>query len=784
MDGRVREDNDYLKYFKKIFEYQKSIIDRNILIYVIVLLMNIFFKSDKKEQSKKVKKKLIDMNSKINKEIIKDENKYIYNFYTKDNLMNILDFVKSQNSQYAGDILEYILIFIFSKAFKTDKTNTFGKYIFNNLSKIKDSNDLPDWFEQAKYVFDPEELQDIQKLLIIDTFMEEPNANARIADITANQRDSPFLNFMYQIVKNKYNVLFQTKNKKNKVKCYINKGEYECHENGQVIYDKINKDDLTKSSMLEKDHNLNSLFNFYNRLVGKEQLNSFPIRIIRSFLISVYIYYQNKNSPLIKPLDIDSVDKKFRDICLESVPFVYDLNGACIEGRFANLVIAPLRLEPRIHKINIHQNNLKETALFEVGKTLIFNKNIKKIDYNISLIKAFFLDYINYGLGLFDNYSIEEMNLSYNYIKEEGDFYLAKLLSHLKGLKTINLTSNEIKAGMASFFIMLKKLYRSGKSNVENIYLIRCALDDTSLYELGELLKCKYCKLKTVYLSINNKPKNFNLLKKIKKNRSLVEINFSRSTYGINDVDDINRLISNTDLKHLSFFRNRINDFSDCIRIIYRTKLIKGKEEKDNPVDNNISLLNLDLSSNDPWNQFIEQVHLINKIVDESTLGCLDISHILLGPNPDKGSIQGAYRKAVEEILNKLTDYKKKHELNMKEKKSLEGDVNRFKVFENDKVIEEIRKTFEKEIDDAIKDKNSMYPVYLKQKAKEIKNKINKEENKEIKNEILNIMNDKEQKEFDKIVMEKIVNYMIFRRAKNELININKKLDEKKLIII
>ena len=61
MNGRVREDNDYLKYFKKIFEYQKCLIDRNILIYVIVLLMNIFFKSDKQEQSKKVKKKLIEM---------------------------------------------------------------------------------------------------------------------------------------------------------------------------------------------------------------------------------------------------------------------------------------------------------------------------------------------------------------------------------------------------------------------------------------------------------------------------------------------------------------------------------------------------------------------------------------------------------------------------------------------------------------------------------------------------------------------------------------------------
>jgi len=42
-----------------------------------------------------------------------------------------------QNKKYAGEIFENILIMVFSIAFKTEKKNNFGKYIYNNIGKLK-----------------------------------------------------------------------------------------------------------------------------------------------------------------------------------------------------------------------------------------------------------------------------------------------------------------------------------------------------------------------------------------------------------------------------------------------------------------------------------------------------------------------------------------------------------------------------------------------------------------------------------------------------------------------
>ena len=99
-----------------------------------------------------------------------------------------------------------------------------------------------------------------------------------------------------------------------------------------------------------------------------------PIMMIRAFLISVYIYYQNNNSPLMTIKE----ENKNDDFYYDYLPFVYELKGVCIEGRYANIIIAPIRIEPRIEKIIFMLNNLRENGLFEMSKTLLFNKNMKK----------------------------------------------------------------------------------------------------------------------------------------------------------------------------------------------------------------------------------------------------------------------------------------------------------------------------------------------------------------------------------------------------------------------
>ena len=89
-----------------------------------------------------------------------------------------------------------------------------------------------------------------------------------------------------------------------------------------------------------------------------------------------------------------------------------------------------MRIEPRIEEINISKNDLKENCFLELAKIFLFNsKSIILINFHSSMIKSFYIDFLNIGLGLFDNYSVEVLNLSYNYLKEDcGEYYFKKLI--------------------------------------------------------------------------------------------------------------------------------------------------------------------------------------------------------------------------------------------------------------------------------------------------------------------------------------------------------------------
>ena len=170
----------------------------------------------------------------------------------------------------------------------------------------------------------------------------------------------------------------------------------------------------------------------------------------------------------------------------------------------------------------------------------------------------------------------------------------------------------------------------------------KCSLDDISFYELGELLKSKYCKLKNLFLNMNNIPSNVNFIKKLKKNKGLTEIYFNKSNIGNEDSDNIMRVISNANIECLYLYKNRLTNFDDCLRMIYRTKLVLSKEEEEKKekdkeiIRNDSCLYNLDLSNNDYSSKNIEQIELLKKVIEETTLYSLDLSHILYGPDPNK----------------------------------------------------------------------------------------------------------------------------------------------------
>ena len=55
--------------------------------------------------------------------------------------------------------------------------------------------------------------------------------------------------------------------------------------------------------------------------------------------------------------------------------------------------------------------------MFRLSKTLKFNKNIKVVNFHISALKTEHISNLVQGLGLFDNYNVEELDLSSNYLK-------------------------------------------------------------------------------------------------------------------------------------------------------------------------------------------------------------------------------------------------------------------------------------------------------------------------------------------------------------------------------
>ena len=120
-------NNDNKKEVNRIFNNSKLLIDRNIYRFLFELLRSIFIKDNKQEI---IKKKIEFTIKKINNNWIQNKEDYIDLVYSKKNLINIVKFVKQQNYLYAGEIIENILIIIFSFAFKTGKENIFGKYLY------------------------------------------------------------------------------------------------------------------------------------------------------------------------------------------------------------------------------------------------------------------------------------------------------------------------------------------------------------------------------------------------------------------------------------------------------------------------------------------------------------------------------------------------------------------------------------------------------------------------------------------------------------------------------
>ena len=304
----------------------------------------------------------------------------------------------------------------------------------------------------------------------------------------------------------------------------------------------------------------------------------------------------------------------------------------------------------------------------------------------------------------------------------------------------------------------------------------KCTLDDISYYELGEILKSKFCKLKVLCLSDNNIPANTNFLKKLKKNKTLSQIYMNKNNIGNNNTDDIMRIISNSNIEYLYLQKNKIIDFSQCLRIINRAKLIK----KEGKIISSSSLLyNLDIGHNICFNKNKDKIELFKKSIDETTLYCLDVSQILYDNSPDKflkNVINNEYTTSVNNLVNKLDEEQNKYN---KISGKINTNINYLKKLQN------INYNEFKELDDEIKiilkENKAIYTLFLKEQAK-----ILILNNDKIKNEIKRKANNDEKK-IKKIydeIHKKLLDYMILKRENIKIDELNYIINSEKKIII
>ena len=717
------------------FDNNKEIIAPQIHICLYFLIKYLFM--GEKSMTENSIKKLKDFIKRINLGITL--NKEATNI---ENMNRIFYYIKKQNYLFASEILENIMIKVLSFALNVERDEFFGKHLYNNIGTLKcDKPIFIDWIDNnnIKPLLKGEGKDYLKKIFDNDQTESENDINdGKNKNNNEFVRGCTFLQLLYKINNSRFKF------------------------NRKIFNDKdLNK---TQVSSLTSTYSILS-YRFYNTPdIGNVERDNL-LTPSMSIFISTYIYYQNKNSPL---MDFSKVSED-----LVRVPYTYELSEAGINDLYFDIILKPVRIEPRIEDIELNKNKVQHKGIFELHKAIIFNKRIKTISINSSSIASINLDTFSENYILFKNKSIEELSISSNYLKSDADANLSKIISNLTELKTLNLSFNFLTSGVASLFANLKNLYRQKKSKLESLILINCFLDDISFYELGELLKSKYCQLKCLCLNENKIPSDVNFFKALKKNRSLEEIYFYGCKINSDKTDEIERIISNSNIECLYLYSNQIHDFNQYIRILYRNSLIKNKNEEKEEKENNLiylkpCLYNLNMNNYDCYNQNMEKLKLMLNGIEKTSLTCLDITSVLKDPIFEFNKINFNYNKGINDIKSYL---KKKQDEYMKALREIlesEVDIKKIKKVLGNNRFNEINETI---INKIINDNNSKYLSFIKDKVKE---------------EYINNSDDfsNNNREEKRKKLENYVNYICLKRAESILRKNEKIRNQKKLIVI
>ena len=641
---------------------KSSIINKDSYLFLYCLLKSIFIKDigNRKEKNDKIEEYLKKIREKYKIDLKRE--------YSKDNFENIIKYVKAQNKAYVGEILENILLKLFCSIMKVPQKETINKYIYYNLQNIFGIKNKV----KEKQISETNLIRDF---ILYDKLYPAELQNKEIFYQTSNNViTSTFEYFLILIYQCKLDSV-KNRNKKHQ----FNDISYKLYKYSQNYpYNKEEKR-IIQNSIIEFDNIINKVHENYKKKIENNSLNP-NISIISYFFFTLFVNYQTINSRLIKYSKKDN-DRLFL------VPYEYNVIGSSMKAIYAPLICSPMRQDNRINIISMTENDFAEIGMAEMGKNIIFNQNIKVINYNKNRLYSYYFYYLNQASKIYGNYSVQEINLSNNFFNDDIDDYLCDILKKFKNLKTLNLSCNRIRSGISKFMNRLKLYYRKNKTKLEKLNLNKCFLNKSSLYELCECLKSKYCKLKYLYLNLNymNDFSAQPLLDAIKKNNSLKEVYLNKNLIGNSSIQNIGKVISRfrNSLEVFYLSQNEIKNNDNLLRIASRTKIIYSNEENKNEIllyhHENPSLINLDLSKNGINIKNTFQILLLEQIINDTYLFCLDYSQILYNFEYESPSKKGIHSEFQNEILNLI---ERLNNIKIKRNKL-------FEYIENNKIFEE-----------------------------------------------------------------------------------------------
>ena len=623
---------------------KRSIISRNIFLFINFLLQKILFPPKENIDNENKLNLFIEVaNEKIiSRQITKEkksiEQRQLTTDYTKENMENIIDFILDQNIIYGPEILENIIIQLCSRAMTINSTETINEYIFDNLKILKD-NQLNNFSKLKKWI----------NLAIFKNENMKENFNPPFNNYIID----PFCYLLFSVFHKKFEIINKNKNYNDQyIMKYFHNFSYDGVNNyyldniGRRINEKLNEeidtDNLPYNSSLFNINFFKQIIKYeFDRINEVYEKDKNPTNILintRKIMINIFKYYfyiffinSKIQNDLLMEYNISNDNEQNNII---NIPFTYNFDYGFICPFYSNMVTTPLKLDKRIKNVSFKQNNIADIGLFGLGEAVALNLNFESINIDKNLVRSYYLEYFIFALRIFNNYNVKEISFNNNiYLKEDIDDFLCEIIKHFKSLKSLNISNNDIKSGITKFCIQLKKLYRSGECELEELNLNKCNLDESSIYELSELIKCNKCKLKVLILSKNDINKKF--FKCMKKNNSLTKIMLNKCKIKNEIVKNINLVISlHKSLESIDIGKNDIKSKNEFLKIVARSIKNVTIFEKENIV-NDSKIINMDLSQNKIEN--IDKIFVLNfkELVDKNNLLLLDCSKIFFSQNPN-----------------------------------------------------------------------------------------------------------------------------------------------------